>query len=323
MLNMPMDVLTQFPVRKTKLQKQAFRAAVQSYAKDMGYACTVEEGNFGCRNLVIGDPGKAKYLVTANYDTGFSYLVPDYMTPCNPLLAVLGRVLLFGLYGLAVGTGCALIFALFGLLFGVPFRNALALGLIFSPVPGFLVGFVLIPVILMLFTSRMENRNCNTSGVVTLLEILRTLPENQRHKVCFVLFDMAELGWIGSASYRKSHPESAAQTVVNLNCVGDGDHLLFMPGNKLKKDSAAYRKLFKCCGYFGNKSLLVQEKGRSMHWMDYFAFPQGVGISAFRKTKKGMLYSRVHHAQDRNLDETNVNILRAAVTTLICSDAAQ
>lgn len=323
MLNTPMDVLTQFPVRKSGNQKQAFRAAVQSYAENLGYSCTVEEGSFGSRNLVIGEPAKAKYLVTANYDTGFSYLIPDYMTPCNPLLAVLGRVLLFGLYGLAVGTGCALILALFGLLFGVPFRNALALGLIISPVPVFLVGFVLIPVILMLFTSRMENRNCNTSGVVTLLEILRTLPENQRHKVCFALFDMAEQGWIGSNAYRKAHPESSSQMVVHLNCVGDGDNLLLMPGSKLKKDGAAYRKLFKCCGYFGSKSLLVQEKGRSMHWMDYFVFPQSVGISAFRKTKKGMLYSRIHHAQDVHLDETNVNILRAAVTTLICSDAAQ
>ena len=30
MLNTPMDVLAQFPVRKTKQQKQAFREAVQA-----------------------------------------------------------------------------------------------------------------------------------------------------------------------------------------------------------------------------------------------------------------------------------------------------
>lgn len=323
MLINPMDILTQFPVRKTKIQKDSFRAAVQSYAQDLGYSCTVEEGRFGCRNLIIGDRVTAKYLITANYDTGFCYLVPDYMTPCNPVLAVFGRVLLFGLYGLAVGLGCAVLLALLSVGFGVSFRNMLLLGILFSPVLGFLVGFVLIPLLQLLFTSRKDNCNCNTSGLVTVLEILRTLPDNQRPKVCFVLFDMTERGWIGSASYRKAHPESATQTVLNLNCVGDGDHMLLMPGSKLKKDSSVYRRLFKCCGYFGNKSLLVQEKGRSMHWMDYFVFPRSVGISAFRKTKKGMLYSRIHHRRDTVLDPTNVNILRAAVTTLICSDAAQ
>ena len=43
-----------------------------------------------------------------------------------------------------------------------------------------------------------HNANDNTSGVVTLLEIAGTLPENQRDKVCFVLFDLEEAGMIGS-----------------------------------------------------------------------------------------------------------------------------
>ena len=68
MIEKPMDVLSMFPVRKTKKQKQAFRDAVQSYATTLGYDLTVEKGS-GAHNIVIGDSTNAKYLVTAHYDT--------------------------------------------------------------------------------------------------------------------------------------------------------------------------------------------------------------------------------------------------------------
>ena len=66
MLTTPMDVLEQFPVRKSKKQKQAFRDAVQEYVTKLGYTCTVEKGSFGVNNIVIGDPENAKFLVTAH-----------------------------------------------------------------------------------------------------------------------------------------------------------------------------------------------------------------------------------------------------------------
>ena len=57
-----MDILSAFPVRKSKQQKQEFRDAAQSYLKQFGYSPTVEKGSFGCRNMVIGDPETAQYL---------------------------------------------------------------------------------------------------------------------------------------------------------------------------------------------------------------------------------------------------------------------
>ncbi|HIT36668.1 MAG TPA: hypothetical protein IAC30_08310, partial [Candidatus Faecousia intestinavium] len=44
MLETPMDVLYQFPVRKTGKQKAAFRVALQSYAQSMGYSYREEKG---------------------------------------------------------------------------------------------------------------------------------------------------------------------------------------------------------------------------------------------------------------------------------------
>ena len=81
MLTRPMDVLTAFPVRKSKQQKQEFRDAVQSYLSQFGYSPTVEKGSFGCRNMVIGDPETAQYLITAHYDTCARLPIPNLITP--------------------------------------------------------------------------------------------------------------------------------------------------------------------------------------------------------------------------------------------------
>ena len=68
MIQFPLDIQKDFPVRKTRQQKQCFRDEVVRYAESLGYAVTVEDGAFGSRNVVIGDPEKAGYLITAHYD---------------------------------------------------------------------------------------------------------------------------------------------------------------------------------------------------------------------------------------------------------------
>ena len=192
---------------------------------------------------------------------------------------------------------------------------------------GCAVGYLCIWVLLGLMLAgpaNPSNANDNTSGVVTLLEIARTLPENQRHKVCFVLFDLEEAGLLGSASYRKAHRKATdSQLVLNLDCVGDGDHIRLFPTHRLKKDRKKLTSLYLACGYFGKKDVLVHEKGFSVYPSDQANFPWGVGICALLKGKAGLYLSRIHTRRDTVLDETNVNILRAALTTFLCRDAAQ
>lgn len=305
-----MDVLTAFPVRKSKKQKQAFRAAVQSYAAALGYASTVEKGSFGCQNLVIGDPETAKYLVTAHYDTCARLPIPNLITPCNFWTFLAYQILV------------ALVMLLPPVIPGV-----LVGWLTGSFDTGFLVWYLAFWVVFvfMLFgPANPHNANDNTSGVITLLEIARTLPENQRCKVCFVLFDLEEAGLIGSGSYRKKHKKATDhQMVLNLDCVGDGSHIRMFPTKALKKDRKKLTSLYKACGYFGKKNVLVHEKGFSVYPSDQINFPYGVGICALRKGKHGLYLSRIHTPRDTILEETNVNILRAALTTFICCDAAQ
>ena len=92
MLKNPYDILTAHPVRKKKIQKEQFRQEVQDYLQTLGYSANVESGSFGSKNLVIGDPDRAKYLVTAHYDTCARMFVPNLITPCNALLFILYQI---------------------------------------------------------------------------------------------------------------------------------------------------------------------------------------------------------------------------------------
>lgn len=225
MIEKPMDVLQLFPIRRNKKQKEAFRAAVQSYLDKLGYSVAMEETSFGGINMVIGDSKIAKYLVTAHYEC---------------------------------------------------------------------------------------------SAVVTLFSIAESLPVIHREKVCFVLFDLEEYGLIGSASYRKTHKEETEkQIVLNLDCVGDGDHIVFFPTKKLKKDRRKLNPLYTCCGQFGNKFVTIRDKGFANYPSDQNKFPYGVGIAALRKGKLGLQLSRIHTKKDTILDQTNINILRSALITYI------
>jgi len=320
-----MDVLHQHPIRKTKRQKQAFRDAVCAYAETLGYNAAVERKCLSCQNVLFGDPENAKYLVTAHYDTCAKLPIPNLLTPCS-LPGFLGYQLLIVvvmlLFALLLACLEGFLISLVCTIAGDSFFESLVIALVvFIPV---LTPLNLIPVMILLIAgpANKNNANDNTSGVVTVLEIMRTMPENQRDKVCFVLFDQEEMGMIGSSFYRSRHRKASdRQMVLNLDCVGDGDHLVMFPMKKLRKDRKKLTSLYRACGYFGKKSLIVHEKGFSIYPSDQMLFPYGVGICALQKNKFGLYVGKIHTSKDTVLEETNVNILRAALTSYICCDA--
>lgn len=309
MIHTPMDVLTAFPVRKSGKQKQAFRDAVQTYALDLGYETSVEKGN-GAHNVIIGNPDTAKYLVTAHYDTCARMIVPNLITPCNFFTFILYQLFVTGMF------------------FAAAFAVSSAVGVLAKDaVLGRMVGYGVVWVLLILMMAgpaNKHNANDNTSGVVTVLEIARTMPEMHRDKVCFVLFDLEEVGTFGSAAYRQKHKkQSNDQIVLNLDCVGDGDEIVFFPRKKLCKDEQKLRHLCSCVGRYGKKSIAVKNKGFRIYPSDQTQFPYGVGIAAFHRKKwVGLYCARIHTPKDTVLELTNVNILRAAITSLISTDAA-
>lgn len=311
MIGKPMDVLQHFPVRKTKKQKQQFRDAVQSYLKTIGYDSTIEKGSMGARNIVIGNPETAKYLVTAHYDTPVNMFLPNLATPSSFLL-YLGYQILIILLILVAAVIPDILLTLAGVSAEIASRT-------------WGISYYAILLLMLYGPANKNNANDNTSGVVTVLEIAKSLPENYRDQVCFVLFDLEEAGLIGSSSYQKAHKKHTVnQLVLNMDCVGDGNEIVMFPTKKLKKDADKQNDLRRICGTWGTKSIALHDKGFSFYPSDQANFPYGVGIGAFHRSKwAGLYYSRIHTKKDTVLEETNVNILRAAVVSLITCGAVK
>ena len=306
MLNEPMDILTAHPIRKTDGQKEAFRADVMAYLQELGYTCNPETEKNKAVNLVIGDPDKARYLISAHYDTPPTLGIPNLCLPCNAMLSGL-KFMVAVAFGACCSTGAVLLLRSGNILGGILLILLIALDFLvarFAP-------------------ANVNNANDNTSGVVTLLEIARSMPLAYRDKVCFLLFDLEERGLKGSAAYRKAHKAvTENQILLNLDCVGDGDHILLMPSKKLRKNADFIRKLRYIGGWFGKKQILTIDKGYCVYSSDHKNFPLAVGIGAFHKRKGlGFMLNKIHTKHDINLEITNVNLLRAAMITLIGSDA--
>jgi len=312
MIQEPVDVLKHYEVRKNSKQKTPFISAVIGYAQSQNYCkISVEKEIFGCRNIVIGDPAKAKYLITAHYDTCAHLPFPNFITPCN--------LLLYLAYQILVTAGFFLL--PFLLLVGLTIA-----GIDFTLSYWISLAFLWLLLFLMMFgPANRHTANDNTSGVVTLLEILRTLPDSLRDQVCFVLFDMEELGLIGSAAYRSRHKnQTQNQIILNLDCVGDGDEIVMFPSRKLRKSKTVIDELERLGCQCGSKKLYLHKKGLAICPSDQSNFPHSVGIMAFHRKKfMGIYCSRIHTNKDTILDYKNVNILRAAIISMIGNCAVQ
>ena len=306
MITKPIDVLKNHPVRRTDEQKSAFISAVTEYLRQLGYAVNVENGQRKSRNVVIGDPEKAQYLVTAHYDTPVSSLFPNILLPKS--------FALFYLYQ----TGIILAFMLIAFVVCAPVWF-----LTQNKTATFIVWYITYMVQAMwgrIGKPNKNNANDNTSGVVTLLETAGALPQNLRDRVCFVLFDLEEKGLLGSKDYRDAHKEQTEkQVVLNMDCVGDGDIFQFEPVKSAQEDSDLLEKLSGICKTVGNKEIRLAS-GSFTGSSDHKNFPKGVGIKALRYKKGiGLYCGHIHTNRDKTLDETNVNTLQAVLIDIISS----
>jgi hypothetical protein len=300
-----MDVLDEFPVRKSVKEKTAFIEAVMKYAGELGYSTKLETEKRGVRNIVIGNLGKAKYLITAHYDTPASIGLPNFIVPNNPVAYFGFQLALVSLLlGVAIGVGFAI--------------HHFSADQRLSFLGGYFVYFAIL-ILMLKGPANKSNANDNTSGVVTALEILSALPDELRENVCCVLFDMEEAGLVGSAQFRKKHKAATEnQIVLNLDCVGDGDVIQLTPVKKARKDEILLSALAKICVPKGEKELRLRSKGFYGGSSDHKNFPFGVAIMAFHYQKGlGLYCGRIHTWRDKILDDRNVLILRDALISFI------
>lgn len=292
-------IMAEMQVRKSKKQKEAFRAWLCGELEAAGYAPAVEKG-FASQNVVAGDPDKARVLLTAHYDTQPVLPVPNFITPRNPFFFVLYQVLIVLPLFLVVGVVEGLIFAF------VPKSVAWWL----APLSCLALCIFFIWWILDGKANR-HTANDNTSGVLTLVETALALPPEHRGRVCFVFFDNEEKGMFGSAAFAKKHKQVKKHTtVLNFDCVGDGDSIQFFPQRKLKRDKDTLERIEAAFLPAGCKDVQVV-RGFSLYPSDNANFKKGAGVCALKHKKVvGYYMDRIHTSKDTVLDEANIALLR-------------
>lgn len=285
------EIFDRFEIRKSKKQKQAFRDWLIPILQQQGYSVRVEQGSMGSRNIVIGDPEQAEVVFTAHYDTCAVLPVPNFITPKSPALYCLYQLVL-------VIPMLAVIFAV-AALFAWLDEDLFMLG--------YWVGFLGLMAILLCGPANRHTANDNTSGVTAVVDLAMAMPQALRGKAAFVLFDLEEMGLIGSAAFAKAHKEIRKEKlIVNMDCVSDGETILFV----LRKGARPY--LERLCKAFPSDSRVTTDFAAKGYVCpsDQANFQKGVGVASMLKTKRGLLYmNKIHTGKDTVYREENVAYL--------------
>ncbi len=306
-------VFDNFHIRKTKKQKDGFIDHILQFAKDRGYSAKVEKGSLGARNIVIGDPTSAKAVYTAHYDTCPRLPFPNFITPKN-FFYYLAYQLLITVLLLAV-----LFLAAFGLSYvtrlictSVELDEGISDLLSYY---AWLAGYFLFFFLFMSGPANKHTANDNTSGVITLMEIMQALPEEKRNEIAFVFFDLEEMGLFGSSGFASKHKkEMKDKLLLNFDCVSDGNTILFAVKNAAKKYIPALEKSF-----VSNESFTVDIASKGVFYpSDQANFKAGVGVAALNYSKKlrTLYMDKIHTDKDVVFKEENIEFLTSGAIRL-------
>ncbi len=292
-----------FPIRRKDAQKQAFRAWFLQQAEEMGYSARVEE-NGGHQNVVVGDPETAASIFTAHYDTPAASFLPNVMTPRNKLFFWAYQMLQVGIL---VALGVAV---------GVPLGVATGDDSI-----GFLAGYAVYMACLFLMIlgpANKHNVNDNTSGVAAILEIMARIPKENRAKTSFILFDNEEKGCRGSRAYAKAHPAVKEKGfLVNLDCVGDGEHILFIAKER-NRELPQYSLLTEALSAQTGRELHIFPMEGSVLNSDQKNFKASSAVCACSKGKRiGFVCDRIHTSEDTVCEQVNLDFLADGFSAFI------
>ena len=305
-------VLSQYQVRKTYKQKQAFIGFMQRHASEHGYQLEQQHYKRGRgRNLIVGNPETAELIVTAHYDTPPNALLPITTVVSNLPIYLISQFLMF--------LPIIFVFWLLQLLMTATFGG---IGVLAAPI--FFFGldislFVFIMLILWCFQMMMgfanrNNANDNTSGVSVLLSLLEELPSHQRSKVCFVFFDEEEKGLEGSKFFKKCYyKEVRFKPLINFDCVAHGKQLMFITKKEFR--TSEFNQLL--AEVIEGKAMLAEAR-RYVYPSDQLIFKQGVGVVAVHRLPVlGYYLSRLHSRFDHKFAIENIETLNQIMIEFI------
>lgn len=293
MTELEREILEGYQVRKTKAQKTAFITFLTAHFPEL----KIEEGGFPTnRNLVLGDIDKAEILLTAHYDTCIRSPLPNLMMPLRPGLK--------GLYSMLLIVPMLAIALLAGWLVFVLTDSQELLLTVYLAVYFGLFGF------LFLWGKPNEHTaNDNTSGVITLLRIYRSMTDAQKEKAAIVLFDNEEYGCRGSAWLNKQRKEAMKEKLVlNFDCVSDGDHFLLVTTEDAMTHHGDALKASFVPG--DGKQVTFADSKKASLSSDHKNFPRSVGIAAMHEHKYLKLCcGRIHTPKDTVFQPENITWL--------------
>ena len=296
-------LLSRYQVRKNERQKAVFFRYAQAVSHSAGYPCEIEEagGRQVSRNIIAGDPEKAKVIFTAHYDTCAEMPLPNLVYPRSMFLTFLAQLPLI-LMMAAVAIGVVWLVRL------IAPRNEAILAA-YAVYFGLLFLFFYGP-------ANPHTANDNTSGVAALMEIMAAIPPDKRIDAAFIFFDNEEKGKVGSKAYAKAHPGiTEGKVLLNLDCVGDGDDLFVVAP---KNADEALVQLLKTAFQEEDGKRVHHESARNTYYnSDQRSFPNGVALAACRQGKLGYHIPRIHTRRDTVCDESNLRYLRDCALRLM------
>ena len=288
-------ILPAYEVRKTREQKTAFiRLLEEAY----GDRLHVEEakGGLKSRNIMIGDPEKAKRVYTAHYDTCARLPFPNFITPLNIPVYILYNIVLT----------LVLIVPIFLLtVLAAKLLRPLGEFTSFLGSEVTLIGLAIAEIaLLMAGPANPHTANDNTSGVVTVLTLADRLDPEEN---AFILFDHEEVGLLGSSAYAKAHPVVRKSTlIVNFDCVSDGDYLLFVCSDPASDAKAMLSERAQTVLGSRGKTAVVMGKKGVFYPSDQAAFRKTVAVAALKKGAVGLYMDRIHTKRDTAFDDGNI-----------------
>lgn len=290
MTSISKEILEKYQVRKTKKQKTAFIEFMRAHFPNIRIQT---DGLSYNRNIVIGNPDTAKVVFGAHYDTQAVMPLPNFIMPKSLTVSILyAFVLIIPMFILAGAVGKAA-------------------DLIFND-PRMVSYFTLLTYWVLLFLmifgpANKHTANDNTSGVITLIELMSAMTEEERAQSCFVFFDNEEKGLFGSAFFAKEHKETMKEKLlVNFDCVSDGDYLMLISSKKAFEHAEDLKTSF---ADVTGKTVLIENAKGVYYPSDQKNFKKSVGVAAFKKSKFGLYLDRIHTPKDTVMDERNISVL--------------
>lgn len=296
------NLLASHPIRKTEVQKEAFRTWAIEKSNKLGYSAKTDKIKMH-NNVIVGNPETAEVVFTAHYDTPSTMFFPNICIPKNPVL--------FWVYQFAV-------------VFMIPVPCAIAAYFIgkwigYDDLWRRVLSFTLIAQALLILFGRANknNANDNSSGVAALFEIMERLPEERRDKAAFILFDNEEKGLKGSKAFAKAHAEiKQNKMIINLDCVGDGENIM-LSANKQTREMPAFSVLDDAMKQQSGRIYHMNKLEKCIYNSDQKNFKCGIAVCACRKSKFCYYFDKIHTNKDVVCDQKNLDFIADGLAAFV------